>query len=123
MAIVYDTGLAIEVEAGENIGGNRLVVVIGNKAFYADNTTLAHAHAIAGITIATYSLGDTAIIKITPALMLESSWTWTPDASLFATTNGFLSHTVPTSGFVRRVAFARTATLIQLISEPPIIKA
>ena len=73
----------------------------------------------AGVTRAAVASGEVATV-VRVGLMEENGWNWTPDAPIFITTDGVLTQTVPVVGGVRRVAYALTATKINLEPYPVI---
>lgn len=120
MAKIRYLGHAVEHQAGEVLGGHRVVVVIGNQAYYADNTNASHLHLIRGITIGATELSSLACIQIGGPLV-EPSWNWTPGLPLYVSTNGMLTQTPPTAGFLQQVAIADTATRIFIDNYEPLV--
>lgn len=109
--------------AGEDIGGHRVVIQYTDGCvYYASNTSDSHKHAILGITTGAVSSGNTATIQ-TYGELTEPSWTWTPGLPVFLSTNGLLTQTAPSSGFVLVIGTAQTATKLFVSIKPPIVKA
>jgi hypothetical protein len=104
--------------AAEPISGQRVVATDSNGDFiYADSSTPAHAQSTIGVTIGAAAQGDTATaIALGP--LTENSWTWTPGSLIFLGTNGTLTQTAPSTGFVMVVAKAVTATTIFVNVQP-----
>lgn len=97
--------------AGANLGGNRAVVhsTTGSTVVYADNTNALHEACVLGITAGSALVGEVVQVQ-TSGEMVEPTWTWTPREAIYLTTNGQLTQTPPTSGFVLQLGFALTAT-------------
>ena len=110
------SGGATTVLAGQALGGQRVVTVTGFHASPAD------ANAIAGITKAA-GLTGTAVEIVVQGLMSEPSWTWTPAAPVFVGLLGVLTQLPPVSGNLRRVAWALSATTINVDLSPTITQA
>lgn len=113
MTKLYYSGPAVEHIAGETLSGHRVVVIVDNEAFYADNTNPDHLHLVRGITVASALLGETTCIQISGPLV-EPSWTWTPKLPLYLSTNGTLTQSAPSSGFLKQIAVADTPTRIMI---------
>lgn len=119
MAKVYYAGPAVEHTAGETLSGNRVVVIVDGEAFYASQDNPQHLHLVRGITVAAAMIGSMACIQI-DGPMSEVSWAWTPKSPLYLSTNGFLTHTPPTTGFIQQIAVADTPTRIHINPRSPI---
>jgi hypothetical protein len=52
----------------------------------------------------------------------EGSWTWTLGQEVFLSTNGLLTQTPPTSGFLEGVGFPLSPTILQKIPIEPAIR-
>ena len=109
-------GGATTVLAAQALGGQRVVTVTGFHASPAD------ANAIAGITKAAGAIGTNVEIVV-QGLMSEPSWTWTPAAPVFVGLLGVLTQSPPASGNLRRVAWALSATTINVDFSPTITQA
>lgn len=120
MSKVYYAGPAVEHTAGETLSGHRVVVVIDGEAFYASQDNPAHIHIVRGITVASALLGSLACIQIDGPL-IEASWNWTPNLPLYLSTNGHLTHTPPTTGFIQQIAVADTPTRIFIDNYEPLV--
>lgn len=107
--------------AGENLGGQRVVISSGsNNVLLADSTNLAHKNLIMGITLGAAMNGSAATIR-TAGEMFESSWNWTPGVNIYLGANGLLTQIPPTTGFLKVIGVALTATLIRVQIQPTII--
>ena len=81
-------------------------------AIYADQTDNS-ALAIVGFSTQAASAWDTCVIQRSGALAWPAGGL-TPEAPLFLTTEGMVSHTPPASGWVRQVAVAVAADMIHV---------
>ncbi len=87
--------------------------------YIADSSNTNHIGRIAGITIAACEKDvSTSVIVIGP--VTNTSWTWNPGDELYLNGSGNLSTTAPTSGFVQKIATAKSANIIELLFSPPV---
>jgi hypothetical protein len=108
-------GDAATIVAGEALGGHRVVTAQGLHCM-PDTLSI-----IIGITVGAGALGtDVEYLPFGP--MTENSWSWTPNAPIFAGSNGVLTQAEP-AGNSRRVAFATTATTIAVDLQPTIYRS
>jgi len=107
---------------GETIGGHRVVRSLGGYVWYADAANKDHADSVLGLTVTAANAYALTTIQMCGPLE-ELGWNWTPGKPLFLSGNSLLSHTPPTSGFVKQVAVAETATRIVIGLHPSIRKA
>jgi hypothetical protein len=107
--------------AGESLGGHRVIIIDSdNKVYYADRTNPVHMYKVVGITRGAVNSGDNVEIQ-TYGLMTELSWNWTAGQPLFLDTNGLLTQTPPTNGFLLIIAEALTSTDIFISIKNPIV--
>jgi hypothetical protein len=117
------TGSDTEVlTAGQNLSGQRVVRDTETGALYADHNTISHAAQIAGITLGAVLAGGLATVRHHGEID-ESSWSWTPGATLFLGSSGQITESIPTSGFNLRVGYAVTATRMYVLIGEPILLA
>lgn len=102
------------VVASEALGGHRAVTVDGRHA------ESASANILAGITTSAVAVGGSVVV-VSAGRISESSWSWAPDAPIFLGPAGTLTQTPPSSGLIRRVAWAITPTQINVDFMPPIL--
>ena len=115
-------GLTLQYPAAIPLGGHRMVVLNSEeRAIYADNTNLAHARKVLGMTTGATSAGDMATIQ-TGGEMTEPSWAWTLDSPIFLAADGLLTQTQPVTGLSLVVAFPITPIKIFLNLREPLIK-
>lgn len=115
------SGAILPKTAGENLGGNRVVIIsTDGKAYYADRTNPEHTHKVLGITTGAVNIGESASIQ-TFGEMTEGSWNWDVTKPLFVGTNGLMTQTAPSSGFVLEIGVPLTPTSIFIDIGKPII--
>jgi hypothetical protein len=108
-ALVNNSGPArCTVESPGEIGGGRVVDHQGNYYLSASATVPP-----LGITAGAAVTGADLTIQ-TEGIMIDSSWSWTPNAILYAGVNGVLTETAPSSGVSAPVAQAISATKIAI---------
>lgn len=118
----YDTGnnkwifsgasSEVYVTAGEDLNGGRAIFVDADGlAYKADKSVLAEVRGIIGITPGAIMTGDSGPV-IVAGEITEGTWAWTPNTPLFCNSDGILTQTAATSGYLRKVATAISATKI-----------
>lgn len=110
------SGEAETINASIALGGGRAVEVGG---VYADPSTEDSISRYIGVTQNAVSAGQDVNIKKSGS-MTDLSWSWTVDEPIYIGANGVLTQT-PTAQNIRRIAWAVSATTINL-DEFPIIK-
>jgi hypothetical protein len=100
---------------------HKMVALIGGSLVLADQTNLAHADAIAGLTLNAAAVGQKPQLA-RAGLIEDSSWSWTPGQPIFLGTNGNLTQdgSTITSGFLMQVGWVPEPTKIYLEIEEPI---
>jgi hypothetical protein len=74
---------------------------------------------VVGVTTGAVSIGQPVSVQIQDVLD-EPSWSWTPGLPVYAGTNGVLSQTPPSSGYLVVVGVALTPTKMRIEPEPPV---
>lgn len=120
MADLREDGTMVEATAGDTLSGHKAVAIVSGEAVHADKDNAAHRGLVRGVTTGAVIDGEIALIQ-TYGPMLEPSWTWTPNQPIYCGTNGTLTQTVPTSGWLQQIATADTATLIFIDPKPVIV--
>lgn len=105
--------------AGLTLSGHRAVTISAGTVVYADRTVPGHARAVIGLTTGAAVNGTPVAVRFR-GVVVEPSWTWTPDAPIWLGTTGLLTQTIPTVGFLRQIAYAVTATLIVVDPREPL---
>lgn len=119
MAIVYYSGPAVQVEAGEILNGHRVIAVINELAYHADKNENNHRHKIRGVTLGAVALSATALVQISGPLEFNG-WAWTPDLPIWLGNSGALTQVIPTTGNLIQVGVADTPTRIYISIFQPI---
>lgn len=107
--------------ADQALGGGRIVRATGaSNVDYADKDTPADMTTVLGVTLgAVISGADTTVVTL--GEMVDVTWNWTPDGTLYLGSNGLITQTVPTTGFLICVGVALSATTILIRLSSPII--
>lgn len=113
--------LTITKTAGETLSGHRIVVqsFADGKLYYADNTNLDHVHSVLGITTGAANAGADCQVR-TYGSITEPTWSWTDNRPVFLSANGHLTQSKPTTGFLLRIGFPRSATTLFVDIEEPV---
>lgn len=108
----------INITPSVPVGGHRIIVGLSTGYELADNTNLDHFGKVLGITTsATNGVNSTNLI--TGNYLTEQSWSFAL-GNIFVGTNGMLTQTVPTVGFIQQIATAISPTEIIVNIKPPI---
>ncbi len=111
----------INILAGHALSGHRVVCTNDlGLAVYADNTIAYTADRILGITTSASLHGTIAEVQIVGVLE-EPSWAWDITIPLYVGTSGFITQTVPATGYLYPIGFAMSPTKIFINKQPPII--
>lgn len=116
-SVVGSTENYLSVQAGEAIGGHRLVALdtAGKAVYTTDYKT------IVGMTINAADTDDPVGVVVAGPVT-EPSWSWTPGEPLFAAANGLMTQTPPTTGTLLQVGVATSETSIFVkIGDPTIL--
>ncbi len=104
--------------AGETLGGTRAVYVAADgKAYYADPSA-STAKLLLGVTTGAAALGASVTIQ-TEGVLTEASWSWSATGSVWLTTTGQLTQTVPATGFLVQVGVPVGPTKLRI--EPQLV--
>ncbi|MBF0162755.1 MAG: hypothetical protein HQL88_10765 [Magnetococcales bacterium] len=109
------------MQAGAQLGGQRVVCLDDQgRVIHADHTVAAHSGRICGITLGSAAMGETVIV-CRFGLLEDSAWQWDLNKSrLFLSTNGTLTQSVPTTGFLCVVGYCLSATQLFVDVQPAI---
>lgn len=116
-----DAVVAYERTAAHALGGHRAVIAVGaDGADYASASDATHEGRVIGITLGAASQGAPVNVLFAGPVT-ESSWSWTPDESIWLADNGLLTQTPPEDGaFLQRIGFALTSTRMWVDLSDPI---
>lgn len=110
-----DSGTKISGIAGEILSASRWVIPdINGKLIKANGFYPL------GVTVNSCILNEQVDI-VTKGEFIDSSWNWMPNQPIYFISDGFMSQTIPTSGFILEVAVAITNTSIYIDKKMPII--
>lgn len=107
-----DVDNAIRLAAATVNGLRAVMLAAGGGVRHLDCTDPANADNALGVSLGAAITGDSVTVRVGGAID-EASWTWTPLEAVYATGDGLLTQTVPTSpgsAFMLRIGFAETAT-------------
>ena len=107
--------------AGEAIGGNRVVIAGDDgKVYYASRAIPSHRMRVLGITTGAIIQDAVGNIQIF-GIMSEVSWNWIMEETIFLSTNGLLTQSVPSSGFVLEMGYPLSSTSMMIRIGVPIV--
>lgn len=110
----------IQKIASGAIGGHRIVCSLNStQAEYATNTDLNKSRSVLGITQGAVVDGELLTIQ-SAGEITEGSWNWIPQQFVYLSTNGLLTQSAPTIGFLLIIGFAVSSTKILLNIGHPI---
>lgn len=107
------------LQAGEDLGANRVVYANGGQALYADRRQVTHLGRVVGLTTHSATAGQDIEVQAFDDMTLVS-WSWVP-GSLWLGIEGRMTQTRPTDGFLLRVARALSPTVIAIDIDDGII--
>lgn len=105
--------------AGQNMSSGRLVVASAGTVQYFDPTNMAHVGRGYGITKTSGLLGQQVTVQIFGVIQ-DAAFGFAADSIVFATTDGELTTTPPSSGHLQSAGVAIAANQL-LINMPPTI--
>ena len=95
--------------AGEDISGHSLVVLIDGMLWYADHSNLSHAGLVRGMTIGA-ALAGANCYGVNAGGIIEPTWSYAPNMSLYLGSNGRAVTAAPSTGFVLEIGQTVSAT-------------
>ncbi|MGZ8236344.1 MAG: hypothetical protein ACXWTY_00540 [Methylobacter sp.] len=110
-------GSVIQLIAGIDLGGNRVVTA---AAVYADSADITTAGNAIGITAGAASQGS--LVDIATTSELDGFFGLTADQPVYLSVSGTVTQIIPTSGYLQRVGVAISTTKLLInISEPIVL--
>jgi hypothetical protein len=106
-AIVYTGTGVIACEAGETISALKCVQGDSDSKIYICSNI--DAFAVMGVAISSATIGGMVNVR-TSGLLEDSSWNWIEDIPIFCSTDGILSQTPPTEGYMVQMGVPKTPT-------------
>lgn len=106
---------------GENVGGLRVVTVDDNgHIIHATVPRVLDGKPVIGITTEAEFIGNLCDIGVTGDEIIEPSWTWDVNESIYLGDDGNLTQIPPITNFVQLVAVPLSPTSLRVRIEPPI---
>ena len=105
--------LDVQIVAAATINAYRAVTYDGNFV----QPTAESLSKYAGVNRVATIIGESLMV-VRDGLMTEDGWNWTPNQAIFITTDGVLTQTPPSGTPLRRIAWAISATTINLDPYP-----
>lgn len=102
----------ISATAGQDLGGQRVVMINNGQAFYCDASDTEHIGYSIGITATSASNGSSVLVQILGEIR-EPSWSFSP-GMVWLGTNGALTQTPPSSGVLQSVGRAIDPATLQI---------
>jgi len=106
--------------AANTIPIHSAVILTSTGADIASSSNVTHASKVIGIS-STSALQNTTISVATSGDIIEPSWTWIEGNPIYLASNGSLTQTPPTSGFILQVGMAATPIKMLIQIKFPII--
>ena len=107
--------------AGANIGNFRCVVAnSAGHILHADSALVLAGKDIIGVSAMSSAIGGLCDIAITNDEIIEPSWNWDTNRSIYATEYGHLTQVIPTENYLQMIAIPLSPTSIRIRIEPPI---
>lgn len=103
----------IELNAGEEISGSRVVRTDSALAMVADSTNATHAASVIGVAINAVRIGEVVHVR-TYGEFTDPALSLTPGKPVYFDTLGRLTNAVPVTGFIQCIGTAITATKVQI---------
>lgn len=121
VSLLTDLGDAItQAPASVSLSALRAVILTdAGELAYASSANISHAFRYAGVMPNGYSQGDIAIAYRLGEIV-DVVWSWTRGGPVFLGTNGFLTQTAPSTGFLLIVGIPANATKLILNPSDPI---
>lgn len=108
----------LTIEAGESVGGHRVVYQAGTLAMHANENSLNEAEAVIGISISAASPGVSLQVQ-RAGIIMEPTWSWSPGPVYLAGT-GLMTQEAPSAGVLLQVGIALSPTQLDVRIGAPI---
>ena len=106
--------------ASESIGGHTVVYMSPTGVAKASSSVINTANKILGLTYTSVVNGQPVEV-VTSGTITEPSWNWIIGDPIFLSTNGTLTQTLPTSGYILQIGVATNTNIINIDLKLPII--
>jgi hypothetical protein len=120
--IVGDSTKTIDDQyiAGENLSGHRIAYLKDGKVWLADKADKTNAGRIIGMTLGAVIEGDIVTVRKIGKIS-NPGWGLTPNTLYFLHSNGEISASIPTSGFVQNIGAAIDQDTLEIRITIPIL--
>lgn len=112
-------GVAVNFTAGENIGGQRVVIIKTGLAFLFDPESVDDVYNIVGVSKNAASTNDT--VKVIQTGLMTSAGSFVQDDTYYAGIGGVLTATIPSSGVVLKIGHAETNNRLIIAPSVPVV--
>jgi hypothetical protein len=106
--------------ATQVISGHRVCLFESNQLTYCDSANTSHAGKAIGLTLNSATIGGNVSIQKSGEVT-EPSWNWVDGAALYIGSNGILTQTPTSNGFIQKVGYAISPTKIWIDFKESII--
>jgi hypothetical protein len=121
-ALTIDSSETTPITASATLSALRVIATdASGGGIYASRSTAATRDCIVGISTNACNVGETCHVKYT-GIITDAGWAWTR-GPVYVSTNGQMTQTAPTSGYVRIVGYAINATTISINLQSSIVLA
>lgn len=107
----------VQIMAGQALGGNRAVYTGSDGKAYLANPDVS-SKVLFGVTTGAANINTMATIQI-GGVAIEPTWNWDPTLPVWLASNGVLTQTVPTGGYLVQVGTPVSSTAMRI--EPRLI--
>jgi len=111
----------VEINAGEDLGGYRVVKIVSGSVFYSDPLDPSFGGKVLGLTRGAVTTGSLASVQ-TAGKISDALWTLN-DGVVYNGPNGVITQTAPTTGFVIPVGVAISPTEIIINIQQAILRS
>jgi hypothetical protein len=111
----------VRLVAGHTLSGHRIVTTNDDGALvYADHDDMSQLNRPVWLVENAWSTGDLAT-AVAQGPAFETSWSWTPGLAVFIGSEGQLTQTPPSTGWLRKIASVAEVQGIWFDPQPPIV--
>ena len=112
----------ISIAAAMTISALRCIVTLGGLAYVASSNDTTQANAILGISITAVNAGGQCSVQI-GGLIIDSSFNWQDKKPIFCASDGSLTQTPITTGFIQQVGIPKSPTSFEISLNDATIRA
>jgi hypothetical protein len=119
--IVSSGSDVMQVIAGQDLSAGRAVFLdTDGLAYYADQDNLAHKDSVLGVTVQAILTNDAGNVQVS-GMLVDENWNFTSNNPLFVGMNGDITQTVPETGYICKLGWAMSQTVIFIRIKQPIL--